>query len=220
MTEAERKLAVDTVAADPMAGDLIVGSGGCRKLRIAGRGFGKSGGYRIVAYFAGVDAPVFLLWLCRKEDLGSVERKKRQPDQRSSQRFGESNRNPCREPQGIGALITTGLPGPPRRGAITMDSKDFNGVLEGLNGAVAFARGDDAPGLRVHIPAEIDVKAIRDKLGMTQARFAERHGFSTAQVRDWEQGRRVPDPGVRALLKVIAAEPEMVERVLASTGRG
>jgi putative transcriptional regulator len=96
-----------------------------------------------------------------------------------------------------------------------MDSKDFNGIVEGLNEAIAFARGDEVPGLRVHIPAEIDVKAIRDKLGMTQAQFAERHGFSAARVRDWEQGRRVPDPGVRAFLKVIAAEPEMVERVLA-----
>jgi hypothetical protein len=66
MTEAERRLAVDTVAADPMASDLIVGSGGCRKLRIAGRGFGKSGGYRIVTYFAGVEAPVFLLWALSK----------------------------------------------------------------------------------------------------------------------------------------------------------
>jgi putative transcriptional regulator len=96
-----------------------------------------------------------------------------------------------------------------------MDSKDFNGIVEGLNEAIAFARGDDVPGLRVHIPAEINVKAIRERLGMTQAQFAERHGFSAARVRDWEQGRRVPDPGVRAFLKVIAAEPEMVERVLA-----
>ena len=96
-----------------------------------------------------------------------------------------------------------------------MDSKDFNGIVEGLNEAIAFARGDDVPGLRVHIPAEINVKAIRERLGMTQAQFAERHGFSAARVRDWEQGRRMPDTGVRAFLKVIAAEPEMVERVLA-----
>jgi putative transcriptional regulator len=96
-----------------------------------------------------------------------------------------------------------------------MDTKDFNGIVEGLNEAIAFARGVATPGLRVHIPAEIDVKAIRDRLGMTQAQFAERHGFSAARVRDWEQGRRAPDAGIRAFLKVIAAEPEMVERVLA-----
>jgi putative transcriptional regulator len=72
------------------------------------------------------------------------------------------------------------------------------------------------PGMRIHIPAEIDVKAIRAKLGMSQAQFAKRHGFSAARVRDWEQGRRVPDPGIRAFLKVISAEPAVVERVLES----
>ena len=48
MSEEEMRRTVDTVAADPTAGDLIVGSGGCRKIRVAGRGRGKSGGYSIV----------------------------------------------------------------------------------------------------------------------------------------------------------------------------
>jgi putative transcriptional regulator len=96
-----------------------------------------------------------------------------------------------------------------------MDSKDFDGIVEGLNESIAFVRGDDVRGLKVHIPAEIDVKAIRSKLGLSQAEFADRHGFSPARVRDWEQGRRMPDAGARAFLKVIAAEPEVVERVLA-----
>jgi putative transcriptional regulator len=91
---------------------------------------------------------------------------------------------------------------------------NFDRIMEGMTEAVAFARGESVPGIRVHIPAEIDVKAIRTKLGLSQVAFAERHGFSAARVRDWEQGRRVPDAGVRAFLKVIAAEPEMVERVL------
>ena len=45
--------------------------------------------------------------------------------------------------------------------------------------------------------------------------FAERHGFSIGAVRDWEQGRSVPDQSTRAFLKVIAAEPDVVKRVLA-----
>ncbi len=95
-----------------------------------------------------------------------------------------------------------------------MKKEDFEGIMEGLHEAIAFTRGEDVPGVRVHIPAEINVRAIREKLGMTQAQFAERHGFSAARVRDWEQGRRVPDAGSGAFLKVIAAEPQMVERVL------
>lgn len=94
-----------------------------------------------------------------------------------------------------------------------MSDEDFNGIVDGLNDAIAHAEGKDT-GVRVHIPAEIDTKAIRKVLGMTQAQFAERHGFSLGAVRDWEQGRRLPDGGIRAFLKVIAAEPQMVERVL------
>lgn len=66
MTATEAELAVQTVAANPLAGDLIVGSGGCRKLRIAGSGKGKSGGYRVVTYYAGPDRPAYLLAVLSK----------------------------------------------------------------------------------------------------------------------------------------------------------
>jgi hypothetical protein len=66
MTTAEMRTVVDIVSADPGAGDLIVGSGGCRKLRIAGKGKGKSGGYRVVSYFAANDLPVFLVAVLAK----------------------------------------------------------------------------------------------------------------------------------------------------------
>jgi hypothetical protein len=46
MTEAEISALEDILANDPEAGDVIQGSGGCRKVRVAGRGKGKSGGYR------------------------------------------------------------------------------------------------------------------------------------------------------------------------------
>jgi len=66
MTDAERAGAVDVIAANPTTGDLIVGSGGCRKVRVAGRGKGKSGGYRVVTFYGGDKAPVFLLWAFSK----------------------------------------------------------------------------------------------------------------------------------------------------------
>jgi putative transcriptional regulator len=61
----------------------------------------------------------------------------------------------------------------------------------------------------------VDVKAIRTRLGLSQAGFARRYGFSAAAVRDWEQQRRQPEQAARVLLLVIAAAPEVVERVLA-----
>jgi putative transcriptional regulator len=95
-----------------------------------------------------------------------------------------------------------------------MRKRDFDGIVEGLNEAIAFARGESVSGIRVHIPSDIDTKAIRVELGMTQDEFARRHGFSLGAVRDWEQGRAVPDQSTRAYLKVIAAEPAVVSRVL------
>ncbi len=65
------------ISTDPSAGDIIPGTGGARKLRIAGRGKGKSGGYRTVSYFAGEDVPVLLLALISKgerADLSQAER--------------------------------------------------------------------------------------------------------------------------------------------------
>lgn len=49
------------IASNPQGGDLIPGTGGARKLRHAGRGRGKSGGYRTIHYFGGEDVPVFVL---------------------------------------------------------------------------------------------------------------------------------------------------------------
>jgi len=66
MTDWEREAAIRQVASDPSAGDLIVGSGGVRKIRVAGRGFGKSGGYRIAVGYLNVDRPVYLFWVLSK----------------------------------------------------------------------------------------------------------------------------------------------------------
>ena len=71
MSEADMIRVVDIVARDPQAGDLIVGSGGCRKLRVAGRGKGKSGGYRVVTYYADERTPVYLLSAISKGGAGN-----------------------------------------------------------------------------------------------------------------------------------------------------
>ena len=72
MAEDERTAAVDLIAADPEGGDLLKGTGGVRKARLAGRGKGKSGGYRIVWYFGGGDIPVFLLTVFGKGEKANL----------------------------------------------------------------------------------------------------------------------------------------------------
>ena len=66
VSEDERRRIVESVAADPMGGVEVVGSGGVRKVRIAGRGKGKSGGYRIMVAYVGPAAPAYLLALLSK----------------------------------------------------------------------------------------------------------------------------------------------------------
>lgn len=66
MTDEERRRIVETVASDPTAGAEVVGSGGIRKVRVAGRGKGKSGGCRIMVAYVGPDAPAYILALLSK----------------------------------------------------------------------------------------------------------------------------------------------------------
>jgi putative transcriptional regulator len=62
-----------------------------------------------------------------------------------------------------------------------------------------------------------DVRGIRRRLKMTQAKFAATFHLSLATVRDWEQGRYQPDQAARTLLRVIEREPKAVRRALHDT---
>lgn len=89
-------------------------------------------------------------------------------------------------------------------------------LIAAMNEGIAIAGGEADPATYVvHVPEDIDVKAMRRKRGMTQEAFAMRYGFNIASVRDWEQFRVAPTGPVRAYLKVIEREPEAVERALA-----
>jgi hypothetical protein len=73
----ERETIVTFIAAQPTSGDLIPGTGGARKVRFAGRGKGKSGGYRVITYYAGEETPVFLLDIYgkgRRSDISMAEK--------------------------------------------------------------------------------------------------------------------------------------------------
>ena len=61
MTEAEIDDLILFLAGNPEAGEVIPGTGGCRKVRVSGRGKGKSGGYRTITFYSGPDMPLFLL---------------------------------------------------------------------------------------------------------------------------------------------------------------
>jgi putative transcriptional regulator len=57
-------------------------------------------------------------------------------------------------------------------------------------------------------------KIIRRALALTQEEFSVRYQIPLGTLRDWEQGRAEPDQPTQAYLKVIARDPERVERLL------
>lgn len=87
-------------------------------------------------------------------------------------------------------------------------------ILKSAKQALAFAEGAEDHGCTVHIPEEIDVRRIREKLAMSQKAFAEYFGVNLRTVQDWEQGRRVPSGASKNFLCVIDREPEAVHRAL------
>jgi putative transcriptional regulator len=96
-----------------------------------------------------------------------------------------------------------------------MTSKVAESIRRGLEEALAYAEGRmDTDRYGIHVPTDIDVKAIRTRLNMTQEEFAGRFGFSINTLRHWEQGRRVPEGPTRAYLLVIDRDPKAVQKAL------
>jgi putative transcriptional regulator len=85
-------------------------------------------------------------------------------------------------------------------------------VEEALKEALAFVRGEQNEcAVREVQVNDVDVAAIRKRLGLSRPKFAQRFGLDARAVQDWEQRRRRPDRAARVLLKVIDKHPEAVE---------
>jgi hypothetical protein len=69
---------VDVISMTPLAGDVIKGTGGLRKLRVGLQGRGKRGGGRVIYWFYNEGYPAVLLWAFAKNeasDLTATQRK-------------------------------------------------------------------------------------------------------------------------------------------------
>ncbi|WP_167599347.1 addiction module toxin RelE [Chlorobaculum sp. 24CR] len=77
LTDDERRAIVDYVAQNPDGGVEMRGTGGARKIRFAGRGKGKSGGYWVITFYAGIDIPVFLLSVFSKGEKANLSQAER-----------------------------------------------------------------------------------------------------------------------------------------------
>lgn len=96
-------------------------------------------------------------------------------------------------------------------------SKVGESLLRGAQEALAYAKKEKvkAKTHNILVPKDIDVKAIRRQLQLTQQAFAERYGISRRTLEKWEQGTRQPERTARAYLLVIQHNPEAVESALA-----
>ena len=90
----------------------------------------------------------------------------------------------------------------------------FSDLQTALSEAIEHQRSNCSDEIRILIPDEIDVALIRQEAGLSQAKFAEQIGVSVATLRNWEQGRRVPDGPARVLLALLRKNPRIVAETL------
>ena len=69
----------------------------------------------------------------------------------------------------------------------------------------------------IHPDPDIDVRALRERLGLTREQFALHYGLEVETLRNWETGKREPDTTARSYLRAIANAPESVEEAYAPT---
>jgi putative transcriptional regulator len=74
------------------------------------------------------------------------------------------------------------------------------------------AHADAAPDMA----SDIDVRAIREAIGMTQVEFAAAYQFSVRTVQEWERGAKRPSGPARTLLRAIKGDPEGLRKALAA----
>ncbi len=88
-----------------------------------------------------------------------------------------------------------------------MDKDAFDELLKSVEEMDAIAKGKKRASRRFDFQGP-EVKAIRDRLGVSQDKFAMILGVSKRTVENWEQGRRHPTGPARSLLKIVEADPE------------
>ena len=88
----------------------------------------------------------------------------------------------------------------------------FNGIKEGLEEALAYEKGKASAETiaRKRSLPDVDVKAERESLDMTQKAFANVLGVSRRTVEAWETGRSTPSPTAKNLIYLISQKPDLV----------
>lgn len=94
-------------------------------------------------------------------------------------------------------------------------STAFDEIKAGLEDAIAWQKGDHDKGLAHFIKnLTLDVKEIRENLGVTQEEFCNNYGVALSTLKKWETGAREPEGPTKAYLYLISQRPVVVKKVL------
>lgn len=102
-----------------------------------------------------------------------------------------------------------------------MKDELFNELVASVREGGAILRGERTPSRQFVVDGP-DIKRIRANYELSQGEFAALLGISVATLRNWEQGRRIPEGPARILLQVAAKHPDAVwdvVRPVAKPGR-
>ncbi len=94
-------------------------------------------------------------------------------------------------------------------------SSTFESIKQGLTEAIEYTKGRPIQAV-VHTFSSVDVKAVRERVGMSQTEFASAFGISVGTLRHWERGDRTPRGPALVLLNIVAKEPTAVLRALSA----
>lgn len=97
-----------------------------------------------------------------------------------------------------------------------MDKELFEQLQQSMKEAVSIAKGEMQPSrvFTVNLP---DVKAVREKTGLSQSVFASMIGVKVKTLQNWEQHRRNPTGAAAALLTIFDRAPETAMKALHGT---
>lgn len=93
----------------------------------------------------------------------------------------------------------------------------FIDLIASVKEGGAVLRGEIPPSRSFQI-GRMDIKRIREGYELTQTQFAAMLGISVRTLRNWEQGRRVPEGPAMVLLQVAAKHPEAILDVVRKSG--
>jgi putative transcriptional regulator len=91
-----------------------------------------------------------------------------------------------------------------------MKKELFDELLQSVKEAAAIERGRAKPSRTFEVKTANDVARVRNRLGLSQNKFARLLGISENTLQNWEQGRRKPAGPAKVLLKVAARHPQVL----------